>query len=66
MEGRRVDHNLSRNPNKKRRLRVISLYVEEGLNCAQVAREIGISRQAVRQMLIRAGVEIRRNPHVGL
>lgn len=64
MEGGRIDHYLSRMPNRKRRLKVISLYVEEGLNCAQVAREIGISRQAVRQMLVRAGIEIRRNTHV--
>lgn len=66
MENGRIDHNLSRKPNKKRRLRVMSLYIEDGLNCAQIAREIGVSRQAVRQMLIRAGVEIRRNPHIGL
>ena len=59
MESRKVSHALGPEPDRKKRLRVVTLYIEKGLGCADIAREIGVSRQAVRQMLIRSGVVIR-------
>jgi len=50
---------MGRRKNNAQRLEVVSLYVEEGLNCAQIGRVLGISRQAVRQMLIRCNIDIR-------
>jgi len=61
MEGRKVvRHKLGPSPDMKRRLRVVKLYVNDGLNCSQVAKKVGVSRQAVRQMLIRSNIPIRQ------
>ena len=59
MEGRRVNHNLGGYPDEEKRLRVLELYVEKGLDCAAIGREVGVTRQAVRQLLVRCGVSIR-------
>ena len=42
-------------PNEERRLRVIQLY-QMGLSMRDVAREVGVTFQAVHSMLVRAGV----------
>ena len=54
------EHKLGPRPDMKRRLRVVKLYVNDGLNCSQVAKKVGVSRQAVRQMLIRSNIPIRQ------
>ena len=54
-----MTHKLGKEPDHKRRLLVARLYVEEGLSCAAIGRELGISRQAVWQMLKRSGIELR-------
>ena len=42
-------------PNEARRQRVIALY-QTGLSMRDVAREVGVTFQAVHSMLVRAGV----------
>jgi len=49
-------------PDYQKRARVVLLYEEDGLNCAEIGRRLGITRQAVRQMLLRSGKEVRSQP----
>jgi transposase len=46
-------------PDMKKRIRIMTLYVEYGYNCSQIAKKVGVSRQAVRQILVRCGIPIR-------
>lgn len=51
-------HKLGPHPDDKKRATVHLMYVS-GMNCAQIGKEVGVSRQAIRVMLKRMGVTIR-------
>lgn len=53
------EHKLGPKPDMKRRLRVVKLYVNDGYNCSQIGKKVGVSRQAVRQMLLRCNIPLR-------
>ncbi|MBL7262269.1 helix-turn-helix domain-containing protein [Paractinoplanes lichenicola] len=51
-------------PRLRRRLtreRLVTLYEEQTLSCPQIAREAGVSAEAVRELLVEYGIERRRS-----
>lgn len=46
-------------PDKQKRATVRLLYEQEEMTMAEIARELDVSRQAVRQMLLKMGVKLR-------
>lgn len=51
-------HRKGREPDEKRRSRAAQLY-ESGLSSTEISRVMKITRQAVRQLLLRQGVNLR-------
>lgn len=52
-------HRGSTKPDEGRRLKATFLYTQSMLSLAEIGKIMGVSKQAVRQMLRRAGVPLR-------
>ena len=52
-------HRKSTEPDEARRLKVKWLYEESYLSLSEIGKILGVTKQAVRQMLLRMGVKMR-------